>query len=280
MGIKDFAKITKNNKTIGDLYMDVGESFFKGKNIIVDAFIVIKSGLMVMKEPLTYEGKITSHIKIVHTIINKFKKLGVARQLWVFDGKSHPLKKKTIEKRKKAGSQPITYEQIKEIKELLVLCGIPHITIDYVEAEFYGAYFVKIGKFDFVYTTDTDVIIRGGDILSFKRGEYKYLKYSDVIEFLNISHEQLVKIAVHMGCDFCDKTNRAGPKSILSKLDTPFSEDQQEAYNHLLQEYKFDDYENEEIMKLIVEVGVGKYDVNNLREFLGKYGFSNLEKLY
>ena len=99
MGIKNFLKIVLKNKTIEEYGSSCEFEYLQGKKVAVDAFNIIYRNRFVLNENLSYNGKITSHIKITLTQIMKLKKLGV-EQMWIFDGGRNPLKQETLERRK------------------------------------------------------------------------------------------------------------------------------------------------------------------------------------
>lgn len=218
MGIQSFLEISiGDNKKISDLGTNYGEEFMRDKCIAVDASIMIYRARFAIGNALSHNEKITSHIVIAFNMINKFNKFNVG-QIWVFDGAVDELKRETIEKRN--SKSRLTREEVADIKKLLLLSGIPAITVN-VEAEFYCAELQRQGVVNFVYTSDTDVIVRGGTLVKDKkidgRKTYYCLESSSVCEALNVSLEDLARIGVILGSDFAEKTKGVGPATVIKK---------------------------------------------------------------
>ena len=208
MGIKDFINIKINNKTIRDYGYIKDINHIAGKKVVIDAFNMIYR-CRYANENLSSGVKITSHIKFVLNQILMLKKIGVV-QLWIFDGGFNPLKSETVSKRK----VKITKDEIGDIKKLLNLLGMTYITVQ-TEAEFFAAALTKAGKYDYVLSTDMDVIVRGGNIFAPKKaGDYFVLHSSE----LPVGPAELAKMAVVLGCDFAPKTQRIGAGTVYSKL--------------------------------------------------------------
>lgn len=256
MGIKDFLKILIGGKTIMEYANIYGIKYFNGKKIVIDAFNLIYRNRYAT-DNLSHNGKITSHIKITLSQILMINDAG-ADQMWIFDSGFNPLKAETLKKRK----IKITKEEIEDIKKLLQLLGVKYITVE-TEAEFYCAELVKSGYFDYVLSTDMDVIIRGGNILAPKsNGDYLCLHSSD----LPLTTEELVKIAVMIGCDFSPKTRGIGPLTVYNRLKTEILTPRQiEAYNFMIMPL------NRKVKENIKPSG----DIVKLKEWLKILGFSD-----
>lgn len=259
MGIKDFLKIVYNGKTLREYGYVCDDKYLHGKKIAVDAFNLIYRNRFAT-ENLSFEGKITSHIKITLTQILKFKKLG-CEQMWVFDGGHNPLKAETQSKR----TVKITREEVADIKKLLSWAGIKYITTE-TEAEFFCAELTKKGVFDYVLSSDMDVIVRGGNILKAEKKNYLCL-HSDEI---GLSQEELARIAVHMGCDFAPKTKGIGPLSVIKKISTQLTERQILAFDFLMAPTNMKILEKpetksnlEELKKWLLELGFSKKTINS-----------------
>ena len=198
MGIKDFLNVVIGDKTIRDLGITVKKNFITGKKVVVDAFNVIYQSRFAT-ENMTANGNVTSHIKIVLSKIMMLEKLDVT-QMWVFDGGHNVLKEECVNNRT---GPKITKQEVLDIKQVLSLYGIKYVTVS-TEAEFFCAELVIKGMFDYVWSTDMDVIIRGGNIMKSIGQELYILCAHNVYEV--ISQADLAKIAVMLGCDFAPKT--------------------------------------------------------------------------
>jgi flap endonuclease-1 len=176
----------------------------------------------------------------------------------VFDGEPHPLKAKTLEERKKrkelaekewkealeAGdlekarkkaqqTSRVTDEIIKQSIELLDALGIPHIQAP-SEGEAQASYMVKKGDVYAAGSQDFDCLLFGSSVLirnltsSEKRklpNKQAYVSINPEIirlqpglKYLEISHEQLVDIAILIGTDFNEGIKGYGPKKSLSLI--------------------------------------------------------------
>lgn len=236
MGIKDFlkAELGPEKKKVQDFGEFFDLNFIEGKKVVIDAFNVIYKNMYVLKEHLTFNGQITTHIKITLQKIRYFQKLNV-QQFWIFDEYyGNKLKEETVNKR----TLKLEREHVEEIKKLLSLCGIKWISVK-IEAEFYAAELTKGDNplYDVVLSSDMDVIIRGGVLLkeSLREGKrcYFYLNGETMLKELKISSCALAKMAVMLGCDFAPKSLRVGPKSVWKKRNEPITPRQQEAVDFL-----------------------------------------------
>lgn len=225
MGIHSFLKILYNDKTIEDLATTISYAELNGQAVAVDALNIIYTNMFAMQgKPLLHDGKRTQHIYITVNQIIEFLECGICTH-WIFDsGVVNELKKETVEKRRKINEKNdmfITKEEIEDIKKLLLLCGITYSVVN-TEAELYGAALSANKLVTGVISQDTDVLIGGGVLLRPKsiNGNKFLLKIDTqiILEHLKITQQELYKIAVVMGCDFCKKTPRIGPKTVMKKL--------------------------------------------------------------
>lgn len=141
----------------------------------------------------------------------------------------------------------ITPDIIVEVKYILESLGISYCTADVnTEAEKLGSCLLKNGIIDYFITNDSDALPFGStNILRYhtQNGTKQYTLYElkTVLNDLNITYEEFVKICVILGCDFCKKTPRIGLKTILKKYkDTILTPEQIIAYDYFIQETVFD----------------------------------------
>jgi flap endonuclease-1 len=246
---------------IGDLFKKERISFSDLHNriIVIDAFNVIYQFLSSIRQrdgtPLkNSKGEITSHLSGLFSRTANLIDANI-RPVYVFDGKPHPLKTKTLEKRKKLKqiaekeyiealeahdfekarskaqqTSRITEDIIKQSKELLVALGVPHIQAP-SEGEAQASYIVKKGDAFAVGSQDYDCLLVGAPILvrdltsSKKRkipGKHNYsqvypkqIKLNNNLEILGITHKQLVDMAILIGTDYNDGIKGIGPKKSL-----------------------------------------------------------------
>jgi len=270
MGIKDFLKIpleNQNGLTLFNLGKTVTKEDFNGLRIAVDGFNILYKAVNSIKDPLSFNGIVTSHIKILLNIITMFIKNNNT-QVWIFDGYVHPLKQKTVEKRKVKLNQ----SYLSDTYKILDLCNIKYYKVK-KDAEFVCVELIKLNKIDVVYTTDIDVLIRGGNLLkSVDKGKYYMINYNDIIPYFG-TPTKLAKVAVALGCDYSDKIKRVGPITVLKKIDIiKFSDEQQQAIDLFLE--KFDWRTTIMLENKLVDKDELENVLNNLKDWLTSLNFS------
>jgi len=259
-----FIKNEKMGVDIGGLFKQEVISFkdLKDRIIVIDAYNVLHQFLSSIRSrdgtPLkNSRGEITSHLNgIFHRTANLVE-AGV-RPVYVFDGKPHHLKAKTLEERQKrketaekeyiealkAGdiekarlkaqqTSRVTKIIVKQSKELLDALGIPHIQAP-SEGEAQASYMVKKGDAYAVGSQDYDCLLVGSPILvrnltsSEKRklpGKEAYttvypkqIRLNENLNLLGINQHQLIDMAILIGTDFNDGVKGIGPKKSLSLI--------------------------------------------------------------
>jgi flap endonuclease-1 len=249
---------------IGDLFKQEKVSFkdLHDRIIIIDAFNVIHQFLSSIRQrdgtPLkNSKGEITSHlIGLLHRTGNMVE--ARIRPVYVFDGKPHPLKAKTLEERKKRKelaekewrealekgdikkakskaqqTSRVTDEIIKQSKELLDALGIPYVQSP-SEGESQASYMVKKGDGYAVGSQDFDCLLVGSPILirnltsSSRRklpGKEAYttvnphqIRLKSNLKILGITQKQLVDMAILIGTDFNEGIKGIGPKKSLNLI--------------------------------------------------------------
>ena len=232
----------------------------KDRVVAIDAHNVLHQFLSSIRQrdgtPLkNSRGEITSHLTgIFHRTANMVAEK--IRPIYVFDGKPHPLKEKTLEARRKrkeiaekewkealeAGdlkraktkaqqTSRVTDEIISQSKELLDALGIPYIHAP-SEGEAQASYMVKKGDAYAVGSQDFDCLLIGSPILvrnltsSGRRklpGKEAYvnvfprqIRLNQNLKSLGITHKQLVDMAILIGTDFNEGIKGIGPKKSLN----------------------------------------------------------------
>ena len=261
MGVKDFYKITrtkddKTKVTIDSLGVEINLDGLAGKRICIDGNNLIYASMTALRfvEALTdAEGNPTAHINTTIQQVLGLRQKGVD-QLWLFDNPKPTEMKAAEVARRKAIRKPDRFEMTPEIMQeailLLQYMGVPYIIAPYgIEAEKYGALLCQGGFCYAMLSADSDVLMFGGcrqiKPTSVKRGKskkkiYKLFELNTVLEGMAIDYHQLVVAGVILGCDFAPKTDRIGPRTVLSKLDTPLTEQQQEGYNYFTSDITMD----------------------------------------
>ena len=136
-------------------------------------------------------------------------------------------KRQTLEKQ----AFTVSAEMIADVKYILKC-----LHIDYMEApkgfegEGIASYLNKTGVVDAVFSGDTDSIAYGAKTLfrrvPIKKAIYEYT-FDDIIEQVKEKNDDietydinlLIKCALIMGTDFCEKTPRVGPGTVLKKIE-------------------------------------------------------------
>lgn len=259
-----FIKNEKMGVDIGVLFKQEIISFkdLKNRIVVIDAYNVLHQFLSNIRQrdgtPLmNSRGEITSHLNgIFHRTANLVEE-GI-KPVYVFDGKPHPLKTKTLEERQKrkktaekeyvealkAGdiekarlkaqqTSRVTEKIVKQSKELLDSLGIPYIQAP-SEGEAQASYMAKKGDAYAVGSQDYDCLLVGSPILvrnltsSEKRklpGKKAYtaiypkqIRLRENLNLLGINQNQLIDMAILIGTDFNDGIKGIGPKKSLNLI--------------------------------------------------------------
>lgn len=253
MGVDIGALFKKEKISFDDLHDRV---------VVIDAYNVIHQFLAIIRgrdgTPLKdSQGRVTSHLSgLLHRTGNMVE--AKIRPVYIFDGKPHHLKEKTLQMRKerkikaekewkealekgdlaKAKSKAqqtsrITDDIVTQSKELLDALGIPWIQAP-SEGEAQASYMVKKGDAYAVGSQDFDCLLVGCPVLvrnltsSGRRklpGKKAYVKVNPELirlevnlKALGITHKQLVDMAILIGTDFNDGIKGIGPKKSLKLI--------------------------------------------------------------
>ncbi len=207
--------------------------------------------------PLTdSKGRVTSHLIGLFSRTSSFLKQGL-KPVFVFDGEVPVLKHREIEKRAEAKAMAqkqyekavaeedveamqkyaartarLTKEMVEDAKKLLILMGIPVIQAP-SEGDAQAAFLVKNGDAWAVVSQDYDALLHGADRLiqnlsiAGRRKKTKALAtvvvkpelivLKDVLKELEITHDQLIYLAILVGTDYCPGGVKGiGPKKALA----------------------------------------------------------------
>ncbi|MCR8433094.1 MAG: flap endonuclease-1 [Crenarchaeota archaeon] len=216
-------------------------SSLEGKVMAIDGLVTLYEMLSIIRDregrPLRdSQGRITSHLVGLFNRTCRMLALGI-KPIYVFDGPPHPLKLRTIEERqirreeaeqryvealtrgdfeeaRKYAKQAARIEDymVTTAKQLLEYLGVPIVQAPHdgeAQAAFIArkgdAYAVGSPDYDsFLYSAPRVVrglrITKGGG----RKGEEETREYTldDVLRKLNLTHEQLVDLAILIGTDF------------------------------------------------------------------------------
>lgn len=234
--------------------------YLNGRLVGIDSYNIIYQFLSSIRGPdgtplMDKDGNITSHLTgLLYRTTNLVEK-GI-RPVFVFDGKPHELKSRTIEERKKIRTQAIekheqalkegniedakkfgsralklTDEMISDAKKLVSLMGFPVIDAP-SDGEAQAAQMTLNGKIFGCASQDFDSLLFGASVLfrniavSGKRKATGRNFYVDVepekielektLSVLGISRQKLVWIGILIGTDFNEKFPGIGPKKALA----------------------------------------------------------------
>lgn len=269
----------------------------KGKVVAIDAYNAMHQFLSIIRQrdgtPLKdSKGRITSHLSgLLYRTANLVEE-GI-KPVYVFDGKPHPLKLKTLEERKavreeakeewikalEAGdleeafkkavrTSSIDKEKVEEAKKLLDALGIPYVDAK-SEGEAQAAYMNARGDVDMVASQDYDALLFGSPLLVRNlaiTGKRKLpdkqiyvevvpeeVELQKVLEKNGITREQLVDIAILIGTDFNEGIKGIGPKKALQLIK------EYKSIERLVEMKKIPKIENyEEIRKIFLEPEVNE----------------------
>jgi len=227
-------------------------NILEGKIIAVDALVTLYEMTTIIRDrtgkPLRdSHGRITSHLVGLFNRTCRMLALGI-KPVYVFDGPPHPLKLKVLQMRqirredaeqkyiealargdyeeaKKYAKQAARIEDymVNSAKTLLKYLGVPIVEAPH-DGEAQAAFLVKNGDAYAVSSPDYDSflygsprVIRGLRITKGggRKGEEEIKEYTlgEVLGKLELSHEQLVDLAILIGTDFNPEGFRGiGPK--------------------------------------------------------------------
>ena len=234
----------------------------KGKVVAIDAYNTLHQFLSIIRQrdgtPLKDGmGRITSHLSGLLYRTANLVESGI-KPVYVFDGKPHPLKLKTLKQRKEIREEAeagwkeavekgdreealkmakrtsrINEDIVKESKNLLLALGIPFVDAP-GEGEAQASYMASIGDADCVASQDFDSLLFGAPkmvrnlAVTGKRKlpdkhiwinvSIEEIELEKVLEMNGITREQLVDIAILVGTDFNEGIKGIGPKKALAMV--------------------------------------------------------------
>ncbi|TMI49908.1 flap endonuclease-1 [Candidatus Bathyarchaeota archaeon] len=234
-----------------------------GKSFAVDASIELHQFLALIRRPdgslfTDPRGRVTSHLIGLLTRTSRLVTDYKLRPVFVFDGRPNPLKRATIEARRKVQQKAqaeyvqaveakdysrawskvvmtgrVTGEILADAKRLLSLMGIPWLEA-LEDGEAQASFMAAKGDVWAVGSKDYDCLLFGAPILAryltLTGREYlpskktsrplipELVKLEENLEALGISREQLVDLALLVGTDFNEGVMGIGPKKGLALI--------------------------------------------------------------
>jgi 5'-3' exonuclease len=244
MGVNNFFKIRAADKTIEDNGVLTPLNSLANQKVCIDASFMIYNSILAMKfvNILTDSaGKSTGHINTIFNKIIQMYQSGI-EQVWIFDSPTaNPLKILTLEKRNEKRTNAtdvkqafkMTSEHVGDIQQLLRLMGIMYIVSPPgVEAEQYGAYLTRGSMSErfckYMISGDSDVLCFRGNLLRVsterstsgktKKTVYYAYELDDLLNELELTYDEFLKVCVSMGTDFNNKTDGVGPAKIVDQV--------------------------------------------------------------
>ena len=234
-----------------------------GRSFAVDASIELHQFLALIRKPdgslfTDPKGRVTSHLIGLLTRTSRLVTDYNLRPLFVFDGRPNPLKRATIEARKRVQQKAhteyvqaiaakdyprawskvvmtgrVTGEVVADAKRLLSLMGIPWLEA-LEDGEAQASFMAAKGDVWAVGSKDYDCLLFGAPVLAryltLTGREYlpskrtsrplipELVKLADNLDILGISREQLVDLALLVGTDFNEGVMGIGPKKGLTLI--------------------------------------------------------------
>ena len=234
-----------------------------GKSFAVDASIELHQFLALIRKPdgslfTDPKGRVTSHLIGLLTRTSRLVTDYKLRPFFVFDGRPNPLKRATIEARRRVQRKAqteyvqaiatkdysrawskvvmtgrVTGEILTDAKRLLSLMGIPWLEA-LEDGEAQASYMAAKGDVWAVGSKDYDCLLFGAPILAryltLTGREYlpskktsrrlipELVNLAENLEALGISREQLVDLALLVGTDFNEGVMGIGPKKGLALI--------------------------------------------------------------
>jgi flap endonuclease-1 len=234
-----------------------------GKSFAVDASIELHQFLALIRKPdgslfTDPTGRVTSHLIGLLTRTSRLVTDYKLRPVFVFDGRPNPLKRATIEARRKVQQKArieyiqaieakdysrawskvvmtgrVTGEVLADAKRLLSLMGIPWLEA-LEDGEAQASFMAAKGEVWAVGSKDYDCLLFGAPILAryltLTGREYlpskktsrplipELVKLGENLQALGISREQLVDLALLVGTDFNEGVMGIGPKKGLALI--------------------------------------------------------------
>lgn len=240
MGIKNLLKFLS---TYPDIIKEKKIKDFYGKKIAIDISILIYQIVIAIRNSgadlVNNKGQIISHIVGLFNKTLSFLDKGII-PVYVFDGKPPKLKQKILEVRKQIRKKAleklsdaqndidkikylkrsvlISRDQIDQCRELLTLMGIPFIDAP-EEADSELSYLCKYNMVYSVLTEDMDILTFGSpriirNLTSSKKTPIE-IELTEILNRLNITHEQFIELCILFGCDYCPILTDVKPDKIF-----------------------------------------------------------------
>lgn len=233
MGVKGVTGLLK--ELAPNAIKEVSYNSFAGQTVAIDVMLIIYKFMISILNTggqLTRsDGKVTTHLNGFLYKIKNLLTTGIF-PIFVIDGKSPDIKRKTIkkrgEKREKALNELEDLEElddlkiiqlqkkafrpsneiISDVKKLITLFGLPLIQAS-GEADPQCAALNKSGIVDYVISEDIDTIFFGAPkmVKNFStKKKAVVISLDKILVDLDLTYDQFIELGVLMGCDYCIST--------------------------------------------------------------------------
>ena len=237
MGIRNLLYLFK--KYAPNSMKETRISDYKNKVLGIDANLMIYKMVYAIRKngyDIVNQDRIVTHI---HGMLQKligFKKYNIT-PIFVFDGLQPKIKSNTLKKRsefqkamKKRYDNALTendkkkyfylqsdilYQELEDCKKLITIFGYQYIEA-IGEADTVLAYLSKRKLVHYVVSDDLDLLIFGSlnllkDFTVDKNKKINEIDRQKVLKILKINQDQLIDIAIMIGCDYCKSVSGIGP---------------------------------------------------------------------
>ncbi|XP_039377316.1 flap endonuclease 1-like [Mauremys reevesii] len=205
---------------------------YRDRVIALDASIAIYQFRTAMPKLFNRNGENISHLqglfyRTLHLLENGIK------PVFVFDGRPPDLKQPLLARRAEAAgarrdaaesgrAENLPRPLKQDCETLLSYLGVPYVQAP-AEAEATCAALVKSGKVWCTATEDMDALPFGSlrlirHLSSKNNCEVEEFSLPDILQKLGMTQEQFVDLCILLGCDYCGKIWRLGPKKALKLL--------------------------------------------------------------
>lgn len=239
MGISGLMQLVRQHSQLPDVKL----SKYHGKVISQDAMIgIYKSKIAlintqgeIMKRK---DGKVTTHIFGILMKTIMFLKQGIL-PVWVFDGTPPDLKYGTLQERRERKDRAkeqleseditveerlklikrtisVTTEETEELKLMFHLMGIPVVqSLRDAEAQCAANDIAQMSNG--TITDDSDYLLFGGPVMikSNSKQLYTEVRLTTVLKDMNLTHPQLIDLAILLGSDYCSGIGGVTPRSLF-----------------------------------------------------------------
>ena len=273
MGIKNLLKFLSNYEGI---LKEINDDNFNKQKVAIDISIILYKVIIAIRNTgadlTNKKGEIVSHILgLFNKTIYLLKKNIIP--IYVFDGKAPDLKSKVIQERKEIKKKAweklesitnekekikyfkrtvsISWKQLEECKELLMLMGIPYVEAP-EEADSQCAWLVKNGFASGVLTEDMDILTFGSKRIYRNLGSFNKktleINLDDILEKIDLDYNQFIELCILFGCDYCDRIKDISPDDLYNTYIKYKNID--DTFNHLKQlNYNIPELDNIDIVK-------------------------------